>query len=62
MIQKRIFSLSAIIFLGVLARFLAVIIVGDKHVDNEWGVMLKNLQENNKHRILHHIISLKEHL
>ena len=47
MIQKRIFSLSAIIFLGVLARFLAVIIVGDQHVDNEWGVMLKNLEENN---------------
>ena len=53
MIQKKIFSLSAIIFLGVLTRFIAVVFVGDQHVDNEWGVMLKNLEENN-------ILSIRE--
>ncbi len=53
MIQKKIFSLSAIIFLGVLTRFITVVFVGDQHVDNEWGVMLKNLEENN-------ILSIRE--
>ena len=40
-------KLIYLIFLGIILRFISIYFFADTEVDNEWGIMLINL-ENNK--------------
>ena len=40
-------NLKIILFISILARVFAIIFFRDVEVDNEWGILLKNLEENN---------------
>ena len=40
-------NLKIILFISIIARVFAIIFFRDVDVDNEWGILLKNLEENN---------------
>ena len=40
-------NLKIILFISIIARVFAIIFFRDVEVDNEWGILLKNLEENN---------------
>ena len=47
MIFKLVSKLTFIITLGTILRLIGIFIYGDTRVDNEWGIMLNNLENNN---------------
>ena len=40
-------NLKIILFISIIARVFAIIFFRDVEVDNEWGILLKNLEKNN---------------
>ncbi len=46
MFKKLNIHLTSIILLGFLLRVISIVLFHDVSVDNEWGVLLKNLEEN----------------
>ena len=40
-------NLIFLLIIGAALRFLSIYLYGDTDVDNEWGIMLLNLEQNN---------------